>query len=124
MSLDVYLYGDAEKQSCTCSCGHQHETEHRPEFYWANITHNLNRMAEASGIYKALWRPEEIGATKAKDIAGLLRKGLEAFESGPEKFKQFNSPNGWGSYDNFVPWVRRYLQACELYPEATIEVSR
>jgi precorrin-6x reductase len=25
----------------------------------ANITHNLNRMAEAAGVYKVLWRPEE-----------------------------------------------------------------
>lgn len=24
----------------------------------ANITHNLNAMAEAAGIYKHLWRPE------------------------------------------------------------------
>ena len=27
----------------------------------ANVTHNLNRMAEAAGFYKEVWRPEEIG---------------------------------------------------------------
>lgn len=29
--------------------------------YHANITHNLGKMAEAAGIYHALWRPDEIG---------------------------------------------------------------
>ena len=33
--------------------------------YSANITHNLGKMAEEAGIYKHLWRPEEIGITKA-----------------------------------------------------------
>lgn len=40
------------------------------EVYSANITHNLNRMAEAAGIYLALWRPSEMldPATHAKIV--------------------------------------------------------
>lgn len=30
------------------------------EVFDANITHNLNRMAGAAGIYEALWRPGEL----------------------------------------------------------------
>ena len=34
----------------------------------ANITHNLNRMAEAVDLYLPLWRPEEIGIAQAEEI--------------------------------------------------------
>jgi len=90
----------------------------------ANITHNLNKMADAAGIYEACWRPEEIGATKAGDIIPILEKGFEDMKSRPEHYKQFDSENGWGTYKDFVPWVESYLSACLEFPEAIIEVSR
>lgn len=81
-------------------------------------------MADKAGIYHACWRPEEIKASKAKHILPLLEKGYSDLESRPEYFKQFDSPNGWGIYDNFLPWVKEYLEACKEYPEATLWVSR
>lgn len=128
MSLDVYLIGDepdsTETVTC-CDCGHQHECPRRaPYLYEANITHNLNRMAEAAGIYYELWRPEEINITKARELIGPLDKGLALLEQFPDRFKAFNAPNGWGMYEHFVPFVRHYLAACREYPDATISVSR
>ncbi len=90
----------------------------------ANITHNLNKMADAAGIYEACWRPEEIGATKASDIIPILQKGFEDMKARPEYFKKFDSENGWGTYKDFLPWVESYLYACREYPDAIIEVSR
>lgn len=90
----------------------------------ANITHNLGKMASEAGIYEACWRPEEIGAKYAKDIAPLLEKGLADMKARPSHFEQFNSPNGWGMYEHFVPWVERYLEACRAYPDAEVSVSR
>lgn len=92
--------------------------------FYANITHNLNKMASEAGIYEACWRPEEIGATKASDIIPILEKGFEDMKARPEYYKQFDSPNGWGLYVNFLPWVENYLNACREYPDAIIEVSR
>lgn len=90
----------------------------------ANITHNLNKMADAAGIYEACWRPEEIGATKASDIIPILEKGFEDMKARPEHFKKFDSDNGWGTYKDFLPWIESYLNACREYPDAIIEVSR
>ena len=106
MSLDVTLIKDGE------------------EVYSANITHNLGKMASEAGIYEALWRPEEIDAVRAEDIINLLGEGLVLLSSRPEYYQKFNSPNGWGTYINFLPWVERYLEACKQYPNALIEVSR
>jgi len=99
-------------------------TEESDEVYWANITHNLNNMAEECGIYKAIWRPEEIGKTKASEIVEILENGLNDLIKRPDHFKQFNSLNGWGLYEHFVPFVSEYLHACKEYPDAIIRVSR
>ncbi|GGW83125.1 hypothetical protein [Salegentibacter mishustinae] len=98
--------------------------EKEEELYWSNITHNLNKMAAKADIYQALWRPEEINSTKAKNIMKLLEKGLKNLKSRPEYFEQFNSSNGWGLYENFVPFVENYLKACKEFPNADIYVCR
>ena len=94
------------------------------EVFTANITHNLNEMAEEAGIYKALWRPEEIGITKAAQMIPVLEEGLRLLKSDPERFKKFNSPNGWGTYKHFVPWVEEILAGCKEYPDAGVQVDR
>jgi hypothetical protein len=125
MSLDVYLQGHAQKVECRCSCcDHQHEREEREEYYSRNITHNLNTMAGEAGIYEALWRPDEIGITKAAQLIEPLKDGLAKLESDPERFEKFNPPNGWGSYEGLVSFVRDYLRACEQTPDAEVYASR
>ena len=120
MSLDVYLI---RKRYFSYDEGKTY-TEDDEQVYWANITHNFGKMAGEAGIYEALWRPEEIGKTKASEIVELLEKGLAALKARPEHFEKFNSPNGWGMYEHFVPFVEKYLEACKEYPDAIIEVSR
>ncbi|MBK8772270.1 MAG: hypothetical protein IPM06_17860 [Rhizobiales bacterium] len=92
--------------------------------YASNITHNLNKMASAAGIYKHLWRPEEIGITKAAQLIEPLREGLALLLSDPESFKEFDPENKWGDYDGLVDFVRAYLSACEENPNATVTAVR
>lgn len=107
MSLDVSLYAM------------------RPtEVYDANITHNLAKMAGEAGIYKHLWRPDEIGITHASQLIEPLRTGLALLRSDEPRFSQFNPSNGWGSYDSLVRFVKEYLEACEENPDAKVSVSR
>jgi len=107
MSLDVYLTLDNGK-----------------EVYDANITHNLNTMAEEAGIYKHLWRPEELGITKAKDLIEPLAEGLSKMVCNKSHYEQFNASNGWGLWEHFVPWIAKYLDACRKYPDANVNVYR
>lgn len=94
------------------------------EVFNANITHNLNTMADRADLYKALWKPEEIDITKGHQLIPILQAGLTRLKNNPEFYKQFNPPNGWGSYENLVDLVERYLQACIEYPDAEIKISR
>jgi len=92
--------------------------------YEANITHNLNRMADAAGIYEHLWQPEEIGITKASQLIDPLREGLHKLKSDRVKYEAYMNKNGWGTYDNLVSFVQNYLDACYEWPDAEIEVDR
>lgn len=89
-----------------------------------NITHNLGSMANAAGIYKELWRPDEIPINRAGDLIKLLSSGLRRLKGNPDEYKKLNPPNVWGSYEGLVGFVESYLEACTKYPEAEIWVSR
>lgn len=118
-------------------------TPENEQLYWANITHNLGKMADEAGIYEALWRPyrlhkdykhfdiyedeidfEQSVSIYAKDIIDIVETGLKKLIDKPDYYTKFNSPNGWGTYENFVPWIERYLQALKEYPESKVLVDR
>lgn len=92
--------------------------------YEANITHNLGYMANEAGIYEYLWRPDEIGVTKAEQLIEPLKSGLANLKGNREYFEGFNPSNGWGTYEGLVNFVTAYLDACIRYPLAEIKVSR
>lgn len=94
------------------------------EVFSANITHNLNRMAEAAGIYGVVWCPEEHGIAYASQLIDFLDEGIKRLRADPERFKRFNPTNGWGSYDGLVRFLEEYLAACKAYPEARVDVWR
>ncbi len=99
-------------------------SEESETVYSANITHNLNGMADEAGIYEALWRPDEHGITTAEQLIPLLAAGLALLQSDPERFKAFNPKNGWGNYHGLRQFVADYLVACKEYPSALVNVSR
>lgn len=122
--------------------------------YEANVTHNLTNMAEAVSLYYPIWRPgeylapdiskamreelckpdrsweivksleESLPTVYARDLIEPLRAGLNLLLSNPERCVKLEAPNGWGTYHQFVPWVEKYLQACQQYPDAEVRVSR
>lgn len=106
MSLDLYLYdGDTM-------------------VYEGNITHNLGRMAAEAGLYGVLWEPEKNGVQRASDMLLLLEMGLDRLEAMPDRLREMNPSNGWGSYEGLVRFVREVRQAVLEYPDATVFASR
>ena len=125
MSLDVYLEGPERTVRCECSrCGHNHDSVERERIYKSNITHNLGQMARVAGIYQTLWRPEELGKTKASQLIEPLSAGLAMLRAEPARFRALDDPGGWGLYVNFVPFVSAYLDACRSHPDASVRVCR
>ena len=138
MSLDITLKTKKHVSEDNCKTWE----EFYEEVYRCNITHNLGKMASEAGLYEALWRPyrlkedyieadfheeleyESKTVTLAQELIPYLEKGLEDLEMRPEHFEKFDSPNGWGTYINFVPFVSDYLDACKEYPKAIVFCCR
>jgi len=108
MSLDFSLYLEVDAGG---------DEPYRTEFFSRNITHNLTDMAEAAGIYKALWRADDT-CEIAGDLIAVLTVGLELLKGNPEYYEQFNAANGWGMYEHFVPFVEACRDACVEFPKA------
>lgn len=153
MSLDISLHVPA---TIYCErCGHVQGVSPGAEepCYSANITHNLNDMASAAGLYEALWHPEMLVAPrgddaqireleaqgqllealalqvklprpKARDLIEYLRAGLVLLRADPAKYRALAPANGWGTYETLVHVAAEYLSACETTPDAFVEVSR
>jgi len=140
MSLDVTLYRNYH----VSYDGGKTLEEKQEDVYSANITHNLGKMAGEAGLYEALWRPhrlkegydipegdhdaeykfEEANPVKAHEIIPIIEKGLEDMKARPKHYEKFNSPNGWGMYEHFVPFVEKYLKALKEFPDADVETWR
>lgn len=91
------------------------------EVHSQNITHNLNKMAYEAGIYQALWHPKDCGIWNARELAIKLKPAICDMKDRPEHYKRFDSANGWGTYENFIPWLDRLYIACLENPNARIE---
>lgn len=115
MSLDISLFFEVD-------------TGAKPKLFYvfeANYTHNCGEMAKEAGIYRYVWRPEECEDVKtAGDLIEPLRQGIKLMEDDPARFIALNPKNSWGSYESFLPWLRKYLTACIENPKATINACR
>lgn len=118
MSLDIYF---RERKICP-NCAHV--LDDGEELFNKNITHNLGQMAREAGFYKQLWRPEETDVVTAQQLGVHIEKGIAELKSNPEKYKQFSAENGWGTYEQFLPWLSELLTACKEYPDAIVSASR
>jgi len=140
MSLDVTLYRNYH----VSYDGGKTLEEKQEDVYSANITHNLGKMAGEAGLYEALWRPhrlkegynipeddhdaeykfEEENPVRAHEIIPIIEKGLEDMLARPKHYETFNSPNGWGMYEHFIPFIEQYLEALKEYPESFVDCDR
>ena len=121
MSLDFYLKNPEKTVKHCIHCNSKYETEE--EVFSLNITHNLGEMASQAWIYEALWHPDSLWVTKAKELVQILKTGLKKLKEDPEHYKKFNASNWWGTYEYFVPFVESVMNACIQYPEALVFTS-
>ena len=98
---------------------------HEADVARTNRTHNLNKMAEALGVYQLLWRPEEVKEGMiAKEILPQVVQALDELLANREEYEQYDSPNGWGTTEGMIRFLREVRSACEEYPNSRLEACR
>lgn len=113
----------------------EEETETN-EFWHGNITHNLTKMAKHVSVdktdpdnyltlYDMLWRDEYDSIITISNYIKYLTNSLFELKNNPDKYKQYNPENGWGTYEQLVEFVRSFIHALiDMPPGSTIEYSR
>lgn len=106
------------------------ESDNNDEYWSANITHNLCKMARqipvgSTSLYMVVWRPEEIFKSTTTNVMLIfLVKGINYMISHRKELLPFEPDNGWGTYDVFLKFLLDYKNACEDNPDCLIEVCR
>ena len=108
MSLDIWL-------SISVDAGGKEPTI--ITLFDANITHNLVPMWVKTGVYDALYNSAD---KQASEILEVLKLGYADMKARPEEYSKLNASNGWGKYEEALPWLKEFLDACEKYPRSVI----
>lgn len=116
MGLDVNFY---KKRWFSYDEG---ETLHRDdelidELY---ITHNLNEMAIALGVYEIIWKPDEVFPNqdiKPSMVVDKLEEAYQDLKNNKNKYSQFNPKNGWGDYEALSYFIDRYINICKKHKD-------
>lgn len=87
-----------------------------------NITHNCNEMADFMGVYKEIWRPEELGITRAYEVKSALERSIAYLQT--HDITHLEPDNKWGTQDQFLGFLYEYLDLVNRYPNARIEADR
>jgi len=109
MSYDVWVEADLCPQ---CGCNPAPGTQ------W-NYTSNMGPAWRAAGADLA-----EFDGRPAHECAAVLAQAIETMEADPERFRAFDSPNGWGTMETLLPALRDLLATLRVLPGATVRVSR
>lgn len=106
MSYDIWLEIDT-------GAGHKARI-----FDW-NFTSNVARMWRHAGADLA-----EFDGKRAGDCADILAAAVERMAADPETYREMDSPNGWGTYDQLLPALRELLEAMRTHPNTAVGVWR
>ncbi len=118
MSLDITLELEIKTKCPHCK---EHIITGSESVYETNITHNLSKMAHEAGIYEAIWCAED---KSPKDVIEEIEKGYAKMVEQPNYFKFYSSSNGWGTYEQFIPWLENLIEYYKEYPNTKILISK
>ena len=86
--------------------------------YW-DPTYNYAAMFTAAFGHSI----RDFSGKRASAMGAGLRSAIVAMQADPTKFKAFDAPNGWGTYDDLIPLLETMRDTCEAYPNAMVSVQ-
>ena len=80
--------------------------------YYGNITYNVCNMLEVAFGKNHLKKWNNLSCNKfIKD----LENGYKDMKKNPEKYKKYNSPNGWGTYESTLNAIEKLYIAIRVH---------
>jgi hypothetical protein len=117
VSYDIYIC--PEEKVCP-TCGHVTAAEADVQGGSFNYTSNMSPAWREAGILFHEWHHKPV-----REVLDALRSGIATMEAHKDEYaRRFDSPNGWGSMETLLPFLKSVLAACERCPDGRMEVSR
>lgn len=88
-----------------------------------NLTYNLSPMLRAAGFpgwQESVGTEAEVQPVTAKRVIPVFESVLSELRAHPEKFREMNPPNGWGSYEVAVEVFADFVEKVKPHPDATV----
>lgn len=99
--------------------------EDEGENYTSNTSMMLQVASVATGcVPTEVWVGEFLEGKLCSEVADILRKSTQWMADHPTEMKAMNPDNGWGNFDSYLQWLRRWQDACEKYPNHICHISR
>lgn len=105
MSLDLFISPDP--------CKHCGRGEDRLEF---NCTYNLSPMWYA--IFPGDDGMVQIDGLTGQEAIHKILTAINEMTDREEEMRELEPENGWGSYDEFLSFLRNLAEACIKYPNS------
>ena len=102
--------------SSSISINVNHPDGYKSHFEVGNMTSNCNWMlVEACGVSMGWF--DKVSCEKALPI---LEHAWTVMKRDPRKFKRLQAANGWGTYDQFMPFLTRFYVMVRLHKSGII----
>lgn len=82
--------------------------------YDGNITYNVCKMLEVAFGESHLKKWNNLSC---EDFFRDLEKGYIDMIRNPEKYRKYNSPNGWGTYETTLSTIKELYESIQRYAE-------
>lgn len=89
------------------------------EVWSRNHTSNTASMWVAAGCDLALY-----DGKSAEQLGDALNTAIINMKAEPGRYREYNSPNGWGTYSTTLLFLEEIYRACAENPKTTVRVSR
>jgi hypothetical protein len=83
-----------------------------------NHTSNTSRMWHEAGAPLEDWDGKPV-----TEVIEPLRTAVARLASEP-RFVEYAAPNGWGTVESTLRFLRAVLSDCEAHPDGTLDVNR
>lgn len=93
-----------------------HPDGYSSSFEVGNMTSNCNRMLIAACGVSMGWF-DKVSCEKAMPI---LRHAWQNMKRNPKVYRQLQAENGWGTYDQFMPFLTRFYVMTRLHRTGVI----
>lgn len=81
-----------------------------------NLTYNLTPMLGAAGMPP--WG--ELVGLSCSEAGPIWYRVAQELQADPDRFRIYNPPNGWGSYEDALEVISALAVACMRFPSAVV----